>query len=137
MAKFSRKGLHRLECSSPTCDGFAYNTIASMERALERHGRILVCACGEEMRPERIDVVLALGLDELVDRELRQRTQNSENSQHRSLGRNKLEMKRSAGTLNDMLAKTIDDMRHEQAEVARRRRSRGRAISAPIQAMPF
>lgn len=137
---FTRKGLHRLECSGLKCDGFAYLTIARLERNLKEHGRLLVCACGEEMRAESIDLVFALGLDDdRLNADMQRTLLHKESNQRRSLGgTNTVELKRSAGTLNDMFAKTIDDMRQEQRERAHARRRRGLSrVAVTVDEMPF
>jgi hypothetical protein len=53
MAKFTRKGLHRLEC--PMCDGFAYATVAT----LERRG-LPPCWCGEVLQPTELELAMML-----------------------------------------------------------------------------
>jgi hypothetical protein len=58
MAKFSRKGLHKLECAG--CDGYAYYTIATLERrGLPRCGW-----CEETMQPTVLELALEIGADD-------------------------------------------------------------------------
>jgi hypothetical protein len=59
MAKFTRKGLHKLECGQ--CDRFAYFTIATLESAgLPRCGW---CE-GETMQPTVLELALELGAED-------------------------------------------------------------------------
>jgi hypothetical protein len=74
---FKRAGLHRLACF---CGNYAYGTVA----ALERHG-LPVCPCGERLEPERLELALELGLDELpVVREFYRRTHRKTMAQSRT-----------------------------------------------------
>lgn len=58
MAKpFSRKGLHRLECDA--CPAYVYATVA----CLESRG-LPVCSCGGAFQPERLELAMALGMDD-------------------------------------------------------------------------
>jgi hypothetical protein len=59
MAKFTRKGLHKLECAE--CDGFGYFTIATLEaKGLPRCGW---CE-GETMQPTVLELALELGAED-------------------------------------------------------------------------
>lgn len=56
-AKFSRKGVHKLEC--PMCDGAMYATVAQLE-----HRGLPQCWCGERLQPTTLDLAMILGADE-------------------------------------------------------------------------
>lgn len=59
MAKFSRKGLHKLECAM--CDGFGYFTIATLEaKGLPKCGW---CEA-ETMQPTVLELAIELGADD-------------------------------------------------------------------------
>jgi hypothetical protein len=129
MTTFKRGGLHKLAC--PTCPGYGYATVANLETV-----GLPVCACGETFQPERLEVALLLGLDDApVVMALRQRTDDKERSQLRSLRRNGEMVRRLAGTLNDMSAKALEEIRSEQREQARTRRLNA-LLPAP-EPMPF
>jgi hypothetical protein len=57
MSKFSRKGVHKLEC--PMCDGAVYATVA----VLESRG-LPSCWCGETLQPTELELAMILGADE-------------------------------------------------------------------------
>jgi hypothetical protein len=94
-AKFKRSGLRRLNC--PACSRF---------------------------EPERVELALLLGRDDLpVVRALFDRTENKEEARLR------------AGVLNNMSVRALDEIRAEQAGIARRRRLAA-LVPAP-EPMPF
>jgi hypothetical protein len=128
-AKFKRGGLHKLVC--PGCPGYTYSTVANIEAVgLPR------CACGETFQPERLELALMLGHDDApVVEELARRTDDKERSQLRSVGRSGEMLRRFAGTLNDMSAKALEEIRCEQREEARARRLNA-LLPAP-EPMPF
>jgi hypothetical protein len=125
---FSRKGLHKLECQ--WCDGFAYFTVPTLEaRGLPRCGW-----CGEAMEPATLELALELGQDDSpIVRELRDRTEDKESAQLWSLGRNRAEMKRWAGTLNSMADAAFSEIVAETRLASDRRRRR----RIPVEPMPF
>jgi hypothetical protein len=128
-AKFKRSGLHRLNC--PACSGYTYSTVASLETV-----GFPRCACGEQFEPERVELALLLGRDDLpVVRALFDRTENKEDSQLRSVGRRGVEARLRAGVLNNMSVRALDEIRAEQAGIARRRRLAA-LVPAP-EPMPF
>ena len=51
--KFSRKGLHRVEC--PACPGYAYGTVANLETV-----GLPLCACGERLQPTELELAFIL-----------------------------------------------------------------------------
>jgi hypothetical protein len=117
-AKFKRSGLHRLECTE--CDGYGYFTVAYLEKAAPV---MPGCACGAAMMPERLELAILLGVDDGTMRdEIERLALDKQRSQERSLGRRRLEIKRAEGTLNDMAAKALDELRLTEREHARARR---------------
>jgi hypothetical protein len=128
-APFKRGGVHRLNCVS--CDGYLYATVAQ----LEARGTP-ACWCGEQMEPTRIELAMILGIDDApAVRELADRTEDKERAQLRSVGRGGEMLKRFAGTLNDMSAVALEEIRAEQRAQARERRLSG-LVPTPA-AMPF
>lgn len=121
MAKsFKRSGLHRLECMA--CTGYTYSTVANLETV-----GLPSCACGERMLPERLELAVLLGVDDGTMRdEIEGLTLDKQRSQERSLGkrmsRAAIEEARRAGTVNDMAAKALDEIRTAEREKARARR---------------
>jgi hypothetical protein len=55
---FKRAGLHKLTC--PECPGYAYVTVAMLETI-----GYPVCPCGRDLEPERLELALLLGRDDL------------------------------------------------------------------------
>lgn len=56
---FKRAGLHKLECPSPDCSGYAYSTVSQLETV----GRPL-CACGATFEPATFELAALLGLED-------------------------------------------------------------------------
>ncbi len=112
VAKFSRKGLHRVRCES--CDGAVYVTIAQ----LEQRG-MPACWCGAAMTPDRVELALALGLDDHpAVLELQARTHRKEVAQMPKAKR----PCQMSSSLANMAERALDEIRAEQRREARTRR---------------
>lgn len=116
---FSRKGLHRIVCDQ--CDGFVYSTIGQLEvRGLPACGW-----CGDAMRPEKIDVAIALGVDHPGMEWLSTDGYNREMSQCRKMGGYQKHAARLQGIGGsvpaDMHARALDEFRKTERRDARKR----------------
>jgi hypothetical protein len=117
---FTRQGLHRLECQD--CPGYAYLTVACLESV-----GLPSCACGGRLMPERLELSILLGVDDGSRREEIERLAlDKRMSQERSLGRRMsraaIEEARLRGTINDMDASALEQIRAHEREAARVRR---------------
>jgi hypothetical protein len=127
MAKFSRKGLHRVTCDE--CQAFAYYTIATLEtRGLPRCGW---CA-DSTMRPERYELALALGVSHPADEIIERDGYHREMSQTRALRGYQRAEERKAGIGGSVPAnmhhRALAAYLEREDESARLRRGR-RAVS--------
>lgn len=129
-AKLKRSGLHRLECAM--CATYVYATVAQ----LEQHGMPLCPVCQQAFEPERIELALMLGRDDApVVVAWRDLTQAKMMSQDRSLGHQEVLARISAGTLNRMDARALDEIREAQRKASRARRIA--AIMPVPEPLPF
>lgn len=119
---FKREGMHRLNCSAIGCPGYMYGTVANLETMLSRFGRLPACACGEPFECERLELAAALNLEHPAEEALRRVQDDKERSQLRSIGRNGEMTRRLAGTLNDMSAVALEELRADERAAARARR---------------
>jgi hypothetical protein len=119
---FKREGMHRLNCSALECPGYMYGTVANLETMLATFGRLPACACGESFECERLELAAALGLEHPAEEALRRVQDHKERAQLRRIGRNGELERRMAGTLNNMAAVALDELRRDERAAARARR---------------
>jgi hypothetical protein len=125
--KFSRKGLHRLEC--PMCSCYGYFTVAMLENA----GELPACfarGCGETMQPTELELAMILEAEDSRPMMSYVRECNSVAKGQAPHGMRGHELKR---TPEEVAAERVESDRRSSA--ALRRRSALRPVT--VEAMPF
>jgi len=104
---FKRSGLHRLECEA--CDGYAYATVA----CLERHG-LPSCGCGAQLVPDRLELAMLLDVD-CPAREEYERELNSIAHGQAGPGRSARNMGRRLRDPSEIALERVEQRRRERA----------------------